>query len=66
MSRLFPVLLALGLALPATALANPIAKSLGNLRWGVSVARRAWLQAEDVLNTQPLQAFRSALRRHRN
>jgi DNA polymerase (family 10) len=39
--------------------------ALGNLRWGVSVARRAWLQAEDVLNTQPLEAFRSMLRRHR-
>jgi len=40
--------------------------ALGNLRWGVSVARRAWLQADDVLNTQPLQAFRTMLRRHRN
>jgi DNA polymerase (family 10) len=40
--------------------------ALGNLRWGVSVARRAWLQAEDVLNTQPLDAFQSMLRRHRN
>ena len=40
--------------------------ALGNLRWGVSVARRAWLQADDVLNTQPLQAFRTMLRRHRS
>ena len=40
--------------------------ALGNLRWGVSVARRAWLRADDVLNTQPLQAFRTMLRRHRN
>jgi DNA polymerase (family X) len=40
--------------------------ALGNLRWGVSVARRAWLQAGDVLNTQPLQAFRTMLRRHRS
>jgi DNA polymerase (family X) len=40
--------------------------ALGNLRWGVSVARRAWLQADDVLNTRPLQVFRTMLRRHRN
>jgi DNA polymerase (family X) len=39
--------------------------ALGNLRWGVSIARRAWLQAEDVLNTRPFEAFRSMLRRHR-
>ncbi len=36
--------------------------ALANLRWGVSVARRAWLQAEDVLNTRPLETFRAMLR----
>jgi DNA polymerase (family 10) len=40
--------------------------ALGGLRWGVSVARRAWLQAEDVINTRPLETFRAMLRRHRN
>jgi DNA polymerase (family X) len=43
---------------------SPVA--LGGLRWGVSVARRAWLQPEDVLNTRPVEAFRSMLRRNRN
>lgn len=37
--------------------------ALGGLRWGIGVARRAWLQAEDVLNTRPVGAFRAALRR---
>ena len=36
--------------------------ALANLRWGVSVARRAWLQPEDVLNTRPLDTFRAMLR----
>ena len=35
------------------------------LRWGVLVARRAWLQTADVLNTRPFDEFRAALRRHR-
>lgn len=39
---------------------------LGALRWGVSVARRAWLQPDDVLNTRPLEAFRALLRRNRS
>ncbi len=39
--------------------------ALGNLRWGVAVARRAWLRPEDVLNTRPVGELRSALRRHR-
>ena len=34
------------------------------LRWGVMVARRAWLTAGDVLNTRPLDAFKAGLRRH--
>ena len=36
------------------------------LRWGVTVARRAWVEPTDVLNTQPLEAFRASLRRHAN
>jgi DNA polymerase (family X) len=35
------------------------------LRWGVLVARRAWLQPGDVLNTLPFDQFRSRLRRNR-
>ncbi len=39
--------------------------ALGNVRWGTVVARRAWLQAADVLNTRPLHEFRGLLRRNR-
>lgn len=39
--------------------------ALGNLRWGAAVARRAWLEPDDVLNTRPVDAFRALLRRHR-
>ena len=39
--------------------------AFGRLRWGVMVARRAWLQPADVLNTRPFDQFRSGLRRHR-
>ncbi len=39
--------------------------ALASVRWGVSVARRAWIQADDVLNTRPLEAFRAGLRRNR-
>ena len=38
---------------------------LGALRWGAAVARKAWLQPDDVLNTRPLEAFRALLRRKR-
>jgi DNA polymerase (family 10) len=38
---------------------------LGALRWGIAIARRAWLEPQDVLNTRPLEAFRLGLRRHR-
>lgn len=34
-------------------------------RWGVTVARRAWLTAADLLNTKPLPSLRAGLRRHR-
>ena len=40
--------------------------ALGWLRWGVGVARRAWLEAGDVLNTRTVDGFRAALRRNRN
>jgi DNA polymerase (family 10) len=39
--------------------------ALGWMRWGVTVARRAWLQPRDVLNTLPLAEFRRSLRRGR-
>jgi DNA polymerase (family 10) len=39
--------------------------ALGTLRWGVVVARRAWLEPRHVLNTRPFDAFTSALRRYR-
>lgn len=35
-------------------------------RWGVAVARRAWLTADDVLNTRAVDEFRAALRRNRS
>jgi DNA polymerase (family 10) len=38
---------------------------LGTLRWGVAIARRAWLQPDDVLNTRPVDDFRALLRRNR-
>jgi DNA polymerase (family 10) len=34
------------------------------LRWGVTVARRAWLTPPDVLNTRPFDQFKTALRRN--
>ena len=37
---------------------------LGVMKWGVQVARRAWLTKEDVLNTRPVGEFRSLLRRN--
>jgi DNA polymerase (family X) len=39
---------------------------LDMVRWGVIVARRAWLRAEDVWNTLPLSQFRARLRRSRH
>ena len=39
-------------------------EALGVLRWGVIVARRAWLGPEHVLNTRPFDEFRSRLRRN--
>jgi DNA polymerase (family 10) len=39
--------------------------ALGNLQWGVQVARRAWLGPGDVLNSRDLETMRSLLRRNR-
>jgi DNA polymerase (family X) len=39
--------------------------ALDRLRWGVQMARRAWVRAEDVINTRGFAEFRSRLRRHR-
>ena len=39
--------------------------ALPGLRWGVVVARRAGLTAEDLLNTRPLADLRAQLRRNR-
>ena len=33
------------------------AAGIGNVEYGVGIARKAWLSAEDVLNTQPVDAF---------
>lgn len=38
----------------------------GHLRWGIMVARRAWLRAEDVLNTLPVDKLKKRLRRGRS
>jgi DNA polymerase (family 10) len=39
--------------------------ALGGLRWGVTVARRAWLTSADVLNTRSVDDLRASLRRRR-
>jgi DNA polymerase (family 10) len=38
---------------------------LANLAWGVQMARRAWAQPADILNTRELEQMRRGLRRHR-
>jgi DNA polymerase (family X) len=40
-------------------------EAFGVLNWGVTVARRAWLEPGDVLNTLPFDEFRARLRRNR-
>jgi len=40
--------------------------ALGNQRWGIEVARRAWATPADVLNTCGLDDMRAQLRRHRS
>jgi DNA polymerase (family 10) len=37
---------------------------LEKMRFGVLQARRAWLTADDVLNTLPPEAFVAAMRKH--
>ena len=39
--------------------------AFGRLRWGVLIARRAWLEPSNVLNTQPFDRFRASIRRGR-
>jgi DNA polymerase (family 10) len=39
--------------------------ALGNLQWGVQMARRAWAGPQHVLNAADLDAMRARLRRHR-
>jgi DNA polymerase (family 10) len=41
-----------------------VAAHLGNLRNGVWVARRGWLEPEDVINTRPLEELWRLRRRH--
>ena len=41
-------------------------RGFGALRWGATVARRAWLTPGDVLNTRPFDQFKAALRRNRH
>ena len=36
-----------------------------NLKWGTVVARRAWLEPDDVLNARPYERLVASLRRHR-
>ena len=39
--------------------------ALGNMQWGIQMARRAWVTPDDVLNTRTLEDLRPRLRRHR-
>jgi DNA polymerase (family 10) len=39
--------------------------ALGNLRWGVHTARRAWATSNVVLNTRSVDELRTLLRRHK-
>ena len=38
--------------------------AFGRLRWGVLIARRAWVRPADVLNTRSFEEFRASLRRY--
>jgi len=40
--------------------------AIANLRWGITVARRAWLEPAHVLNTRPLTDLLASLRRNRS
>jgi DNA polymerase (family 10) len=39
--------------------------ALANQRWGVHIARRAWVGPDDVLNTRDVDQLRALLRRNR-
>jgi len=39
--------------------------AFGRLRWGILVARRAWVRPDDVLNTRPFDDLHASLRRNR-
>jgi DNA polymerase (family 10) len=39
--------------------------ALGNQRWGIRMARRAWLTPDAVLNTKSVDELRQSLRRNR-
>jgi len=39
--------------------------AFGRLRWGIVIARRAWLEPSDVLNARSFDEFRASLRRNR-
>ena len=41
-------------------------QALGGRRWGVVIARRAWLTPDDVLNTRAIDEFKASLRRRRS
>lgn len=41
-------------------------KQLDNMRYGVTMARRGWLEAPDILNTLPIKNFQEAIRREQN
>jgi len=41
-------------------------RELGFMKFAVAVARRAWLEPADILNTRPLGEFLKGLRRSRN
>lgn len=36
---------------------------LGHMRYGIDQARRAWLEAGDVVNTRPLAKLKKLLKR---
>jgi DNA polymerase (family 10) len=39
-------------------------QQLDHMRYGVTMARRGWLEAADIVNTRPLAEFQEALRRN--
>jgi DNA polymerase (family 10) len=43
----------------------PAAQQLGLMRYGVAVARRAWLEPRDLLNALPLPRLLARLARRR-